>query len=409
MLSAVLLGWESRLFGNTSSIRSIFSNLMDDDPASSGSGAQEAELKTTGEARPLRIAVTDSEGAHYGAAYDIVDVGSIYDKTVGLFGVARVSSQTPAEVEEKDWRAALKSPGVYFEYMSAIPLSVLDGWFGAALTDSWEGLSAQRLCLIAKDGKSFLYFQDAVGQFYAAESELSAAKILELTAAYETNQAYFAFEVISTALDDPYALLLWETTAHPVLDAESPLTAETKIAVLQKLGVSEHQKPITDEDGNQDYIDSDTTVMVSPDGTVKYTLEGNPDTTPVPAGESAAVERARYFAASTVGSYCGAAKIYFDAVSSPAAGIYVVTFKYVMAGGLIHLGQDGYAAAVTIKDGIISEAELHFRSYAVSESVSETALLPELQAAAAAGGAFMLGYIDNGNDQIEPSWVVPGV
>lgn len=405
LISAVFLGWESRLFGNASSSLSVFSNLIDNTSDSSDNGTQGVEIKTTGEARPLRVAVTSGEGAHYGAVYDMADVAGIYDKSIQLFGQALVLSQVPGEVEEQAWRAALESPGVYFEYMSSIPLTVLDGWFyDAELADGWSEFSARRLCLAAQSEKSILYFQDTSGRFYAAETELSVVKISELAAAYEANNAHFAFEIISTPLKDAYALLPAEMPVHPVLEVENPLTDATKIAILQKLGVSEHQKPITDETGNQDYI-GDFTVKVSPAGIVKYISGSNPDEPAVPADESAAVELARRFAASTIGSHCGAAHVYFDTVRSTTAGTYVVTFTYVIAGGRIYLGQDGYAASVTIKEGVLIEAELRFRSYTISESVDKTDLIPELQAAAASGGDYILSYIDNGEKNIDPSWV----
>ncbi len=407
VVSAVLLAWESRLFGNSSVKLSGLFNMIDDKAVSSdNSGAQADEQKTTGQARPISIAVTGSDGSHFGAKYDMAEVGSIYDKTVQLFGEALVSSHVPDEIDEQTWRESLESPGIYFEFMSPIPLSILHKWLSAEVTAGWAELSVRRLCLAAKSGRSILYFQDTDGKFYAKDTDVATDKIVNLTETKTQNKAFFAYEKISTALKDPYSLLIPEISEHPLINATNPLTDEIKVGVLQYFGVSEHQMPIINADGSQDYIDPDFTIKLSLDGTVIYELTKSQEAPPALLDESAAIELARHYVSALIGSNSGDARIYYDAVSSRGAGSYVVFFRYVIAGGPIHLGQDGYAAAVTIENGVISQAELRFRSYAVAESSGETEILPEIQAAAAVGGALMLCYYDNGGASLEPSWIV---
>ncbi|NLA86176.1 MAG: hypothetical protein GX847_02610, partial [Clostridiales bacterium] len=122
-------------------------------------------------------------------------------------------------------------------------------------------------------------------------------------------------------------------------------------------------------------------------------------------GESGAVELARRVVAESVGKYCGdAARVYFDTVRTEGPNSYLVTFTYIAAGGRVYLGRDRHAAAVTVTDGTVSKMSLCFRSFSIAGE--ENGLLPEIQAAAATGGAFMLCYTDGGDGVFKPSWVI---
>lgn len=409
IISAVFLGWQSRIFGNTSAKLSSFFNLIDDRSVSTGDdGTQEPEKQMTGEARPVSIAVTSSTGVRYGAKYDLDEISRMYNSAVLLFGEALGSAQAPVVETEQIWRTALLSPGVYFEYMSPIKLSILDGWFEPVITKNWGDFSVRRLCIATMKGENRLYFQDDnTGWFYAADTTIKTDRITKLTDTYTITNASFAFEIISAPLlKDPYALLMPDSE-HPLINAKNPLNDKaTLVEVLKNLGVSEHQKPITYADGTKEYIGDAFTIKLSPDGSVGYTWEGGQASAAADLNENKAIELARAAVADSIGNYCGAAKVYFDAVVPTSESKYQIFFKYVVAGGQIYIGQDGYAASVIIENGIISEMELHFRHYTVSVSDDNRKLLPEIQTAAAANGTFMLFYTDNGNDSLEPSWVV---
>lgn len=410
LISAVFLGWQSQLFGNTSVKLSALTNPADDKPADPGNGVPAADINKTGEARPVSIAVTDNAGAHYGEKFNLANIESIYQNAVLIFHDALGTAQAAEKTDEKTWREALRAPGVYFEYMSSMRLSVLDGWFGTEITEDWRTHSVRRLC-VAVDGAPRLYFQDdETGAFYAADTDVLSDSITKLTGLYTSNDTAFAFEILDApSPGDPYVLILPASSHHPIIEAANPLTGETLAVMLRYFGVSEHSKPITEEDGSQTYIPTpaDFRIELSPDGTVVYKRTGNPEETAAPVNESGAIELARLAVAETIAKYCGKdARVYFDAVSSsgPNPNSFQVIFTYMVAGGRVWLDRDGYAASVTVTNGAVSKMELRFRSFAITDQ--ESKLLPEIQAAAAAGGAFMLCYSDNGDGVFEPSWVV---
>ncbi len=400
LCSAVFLGWQSRLFGNDpmslSELTHIFSGLSE--PAEQSSTEQETTLEA---ARPSSIVVTEAQSAHYGIRYDTKELNMLYDKTVQIFAEALGSAETPTRVGTEEWQQALASPGVYYEYATPIPLTLLDGWYGTQL-DGWDNGSTKRLCVIYLDGKNRLYFQQSqTGDFYAADT---APNVKHLTEPYPTNGALFAFELPRfTGISDPNALILNGTDSHPVLSAENPLANdETLSAVLSALGFSERTLHEYYEGDDRVIVDTAFTLRLSPNGTVVYRRTQTDGAGAVTVDGNDAVERARAALASALAPYCGSAQLSFRAIDQ-GDDLYRIDFCYTALGGCIYVGDDGYAASVTVDGHGIVEMTLHFRAYTVTNELRT--MLPELQAAAAAGGAFMLSYRDAGQSPLEPEWI----
>lgn len=402
LLSAVFLGWQSRLFGNSSADLAVFADLMEEPVSASDNGTE----NTTGGnmARPLVIAVTGEDGTHYGLKYQMDELDQVFNKSFQIFTQALGTAQLPSEISVMEWQAALLSPGVCYEYVTPVRLSVLGGWYDTVITESWGALTARRLCVAAVDGENKLFFQDEeTGGFYAAATAVTNESISRLIEAYSGSNASFAFERLRTSdIVTPYTLVFPEITAYPLVGVENPLgVRQAQINALQALGINEHQKPVNTSDGSSVYIDSDVRVQLWPDGRIAYTRTALSE--PSPMDEQSAIELAFGAVADTIGQTAGDAAVYFDTVTSPNTGAFVVTFKYVVAGGLVYIGQDGLAAAVTVKDGVVQEMDLRYKSYTVlNETVK---LMREVQTAAATGGAFRLYYPDGGGDVIEPAWI----
>ncbi len=406
VISALFLGWQSRLFGNSSVDLSTVSDIVGNLTGGSGNGSQSnPENKPTGAAIPVSIAVTGSSGTHYGVKYDTTEMKVLYGNTVNLFAEALGSALTPFEINEQTWREALTSPGVCFEYMAPVHLFVLGGWYGAETTADLRNVLARRLCVAADNGINRLYYQDEnTGRFYAADTS-SKTSLTSLADTYSVDNAAYAFERIGTqTFEDPYMLLMTVETQHPVIDADNPLSDENnQTKVLQLLGINENATPHYPVVNGIQYVGSNVNVGLLTDGTVNYERTDNPAASVTGIDESAAIEMARLQVSSLMGAYCGDAAVYFDSISAIGGDSYRIFFKYIIAGGRIYLNQDGYAAAVTVKNGIINKMELHFRHYSIANEKKQ--LMPEIQTAAAAGGAFILSYSDNGRDSLQPSWV----
>jgi hypothetical protein len=119
--------------------------------------------------------------------------------------------------------------------------------------------------------------------------------------------------------------------------------------------------------------------------------------------ESEMIERARAIVVETIGEMCGDAEVFFESLDYDAENNILISFGYYIAGGIIHLHEDTYAARVRFMSGVIIGVELNFRSFTYTDEF--TRLLFERQALAAANGEFVLSYFDSGTDILLPEWV----
>lgn len=237
IVSAVFFGWKSRLFGNPTAktsdlfdwlgIRTLSADSADETPA------------LTAAAIPLCIVVTNQDRDHYGVRYDMDEIEALYGKSVVIFGEALGSAGEAEEISESEWRTALLSCGVYYEYLSPVELSLLSEWYGGEITADWGDIPVRRLCVVAGDDGNRLYFMDDdSGGFYAADAAPSA-RITTLAEASGINSTFFAFEMDDTyESPDSYTVLNLDMISYPVVEAADPLQDdETLRSVLVSLGI----------------------------------------------------------------------------------------------------------------------------------------------------------------------------
>ena len=400
LISLVFLAWKSGLFSGGIWRRGASSGAAQ--YGESGDVSDGGEISAEA-ARPMAIVVTSPDGEHFGEKYDRAELDRLYERTGRLFAEAMGSAGEPDVIASDGWRAALSSPGVCFVYMSPVKLSVLDGWLGTEIIGLWREMSSQRVCLYVEDGAVRFAFTDAeTGLSYSSLTGVPAEAVTAQTDGAVPNGAAYLFETDAKDPKEPDLLIFKDGISHPVLTTADPLSsAEITAAVLRRFGVDmEFGSHYTDSDGSQVFVESGFTVRVSGDGTLEYRLVEEPDGAPVSA--ALAVERVREIAQKTAGAYCGDARIEFCSVTAAADGSYDVEFCYTAAGGRIFTGSRGTAVTARVSAGEIEELRMYFRAY--SEGGESVTLLPELQAAAAAGGGFVLGYADTGAAELAPEW-----
>ena len=403
VVSAVFLGWASRLFGNTSVKAAGFSALFS--PVTRPPAAtQDISVGNSDCAMPVTIAVTVGAKSHYGVKYDLVDLRRVFAKTITVIYQALGSAQTPRGTDKPTWENALQSLGVYYEYATPVKLSVLAGLYGTSAAGAWGDIAVRRLCVTFSGGRNRLFFQNAAdGGFYTAET-VQLDDIAKIAASVGINSAIFAFELREGA--SPYVLLMPESSEHPVMQVKNPLSDAAVLRdTLLYLGVSELSKASYTVGTTTVYVGDDFTLYLTGDGSVTWTAkEGAPAGAAV--SESRAVALACGKVAETVGSRCGKnAAVLFSTCRVMPDGAFVVQFRYVADGGAVSLRQGGRAASVTVRGGAVTNLALNYRSFAgTGDSV---VLLPEIQAAAAADGDFMLGfgYGDSATGSLTPSWI----
>jgi hypothetical protein len=354
-------------------------------------------------ARPCAIVVTGAGGARAAAKYDDDARDALYERTGSILNEALTSASAPEKCAESEWREALSSPGVMFEYYSEIPLSLARVWLGAAAEDA--GISVHRLCLVFSDGPSSLYYEGSDGFYRAETASLAGEKTVPAT--YSDFVEYeFERDARSAA---PY-LWLTDGSEHRTASVTNPLSAEGAAgAVLSAFGIGGQQSPgYTESDGTRVYIAGPAAVSIAPDGLVTYrsgageTNAAAEDVSSAVGADKAlpgAVEAARR-AVSAAASSAGGARLYFtDAEKRGDA--YIINFDYFFSGGRVFFQNREHAASVTVSGGEITEMTLLFREYTAYEAVT---LIPERQTLAAAGAEFKLGYSDGGVGEAAPFW-----
>lgn len=403
-VSALFLAWRTKLFSDFFKIVPFFGNVAELMRGTAGTAETGgASLKEA--ARPLSIVITNEEGGRYGVKYDTDARNTAYGRTSIIFNEALGSSSKPLEIDEDEWRAALCGPGVFFAYATPVKLSVLVGWLGTRMAEFYDDASLTYICVAFGEGRSRVYYQDhESGLFYGADTASSAGKAQEL-GIYNANGALFAFETSIKAADNAPYMLILPGAEHPVIHAGAAGNAGELIdIVLAALGHSDEAPAILPEsDGAIRCVGTQFNIRADALGRVTYHRTDSlpPAEERQTLDESEMIERARVIAADTIGGTCGDAEVSFESFEY-SAGYYSVYFDYYIAGGNIHIHDDARAARVSFLSGMITDVELNFRHYALTDEHTE--LLPERQALAAANGEFMLFYSDTGPEWLHPFW-----
>ena len=407
--SAIVLAWQTKLFDDLISAVPFFGSVADLMRGTTATETGGTSLKEA--ARPLSIVITHQDGGRYGVKYDIDERNAVYERTSSIFSESLGSASPPVEISEGEWRAALSGPGIYFEYMTPVSLAVLNGWLGVRMPETAQDMLIRRLSVEIGEDRNRIYFQEhESGLYFGADTASTAGKAQEL-GAYNPNGAMFAFETgVASAANAPYMLIM-PGSFHPDIRATAAGSAEELLDIsLFALGFGNESPAL--------YIDSTGVLVgVTPQFNIRVDTYGGVLFRRIDGGlplggtertlsESEMIELARAIVADALGGTSGGAEIFFESFTY-AEDIYSVFFGYYIAGGRVHLHEDGYAARISFRSGAVTEAELNFRSFSVAGE--RTGLMPERQALAAAGGEFMLCYSCAGFEILHPFWVKYGI
>lgn len=398
--SAVFLAIRTGVFNEFFSSTSALFTL------SQASDAPHSGEQTLGEAaKPLLIVLTGENGLHCAVKYDSIRLDEAYASLSGALGEALGSAGDAQAATAAQFRRALTSAGVFFDFQADIPLSSLAAWLGMDMLRP-NPTCARRVALTASEsGGVELWYLDGDGAVFRCATASVFQTIADVTSQHAPNNQYFVFELGNdyAGLDEYLVLGDSPIVCAKAAFAPSGSDSGTLNRVLEAFGYpAYYSSTYTETNGVSVYVRNGSILKISDSGEVFYKLteSAQGEILADSLGDGSLIETARAIVAAAASP--GSASICFDSLTKEE-GFSTVEFSYVLNGIRIA----GSAASVRISDsGAVIWAKLRLGSYSLTEDT--VTLLPELQAAAIVRSDFnknelRLVYVD-GDDGLEPIW-----
>lgn len=375
--------------------------------------------------RPVSLAfctgveLSDGVRERCGVQYDTAAVDKAFDETVRRYlAQALAGAGAPQQVNRQTWEAALQAPGIYWDFLGHIPLDSLAAWLGEE-GESPLTASARRLVLADRgaDTAVLYYINDDDGLYYACSTPVTVqGAFTALLSERSANGARFVFEAGEDyAALSPDTLLLAETPSPPVYQGTSPVSlADTE-------GLNQLQSLLSFRPAGYETLDGwvNDTLRISQDGTVVYDARQTDDLRyPVAQAEGGGPDltqacdtaRALMESALSVGQTESPLRVCLLAVEQQGDGLWELRFGYTLSGALVEVQGSLTTGRFLVEEGRICAYELKLRQY--QDTGEYTALLPEIQAAAAmgaldsAGMELALCYVDPGGEAqaVQAGW-----
>ena len=351
-------------------------------------------------ARPVRISVRTGFG-RMSVQRDFTALDEVYERLGGLLGegLERADGRVePCEIAELC--RLLEQPSLYFGYDGALPVDLLARWLGVetALDETVSAL------VLAQDGEEHYCLA-----LVTADGPLRCGTVMDQTlfrdalAQCRPDGSSFAFERTEAAFRrlDPISLLCLDMVRLPAAAADSPAERREFAAdLVEQLGFNPYVGGYTTADGMTAYEESTGTLFLNSSGAL---LIQNSASGQLQA-DSAELWNLTDYARSLLERVTapGDARLYLTGAVVDGDET-TLTFDYFLSG--IRIRQTaGSAATVQFSGAALQRLELNLRTYSLSGE--QTALLPELQAAAIEPeGAWLSAcYLDRGGEILTLGW-----
>ena len=411
LTAAVLLGqvvsFEMGLDGTLSSLSAQFSDTISPGPSDTGQTTDLSALSA-----PMNLMVTGTYG-RYGSPLVSSSAAGV-DEALTLLREALGSASGGSSLSAELFRGLAIQQGVFFDFLLPVPVSILS----SRLQTDFAPDGSARYCLITGDTTQVsLYLWDGGETIRRFDTALDSTALHQVIGAFESNDALFAFEAGEDyAALDPYTLIVRQRMEVPLLQAASPVGTQATDDLLALLDFNPHTNsryPLSN--GTEMVVEYPRTLGVQTDGTVLYTGSAEPVSALYQAGaqgetptqEEAALAALRL--AETLLSYAGVdtGSLWFSGITETEDG-YTVTLDYQVGGIPVYFADGESAVSVEITGAAITAFHCRIRQYTTLETLYP--LLPLTQAVAMSsayeGGFLTAGYVDQGSDQLQPTWLM---
>lgn len=363
--------------------------------------------KLTDISAPVHITVTGVYGRYGNLSFTTTDEN--FSSLGALLREALGSAGTFASCTESQFRSALGTTGVYYDFCADLPLSILGGMVGTKTQEISR--SARRVLLSSENGGVKLYLAGG-NSFCCCTTRVPKADLTRIINSYQLGNASFAFELASASKLAPYSLLLTgEQPSYPKLNASNPLK-DTTSGLLTAFGFNPRTKSRYPESGGtQVIVDGNRTLRIQTDGTVLYQGGDNASlkiSTGKKPSEQKIVLGCYELLSSALGIGENDAFLCLQDIQQNGKK-QVLQFNYQMNGTLILRSSGAPAVKIVLSGTTVSSISLYARQYTISSNKSSL-ILPLKQALAIAGkhaGAELsIGYSDAGDASIPAGWLI---
>lgn len=349
--------------------------------------------QSSGVAMPMSMAVMN-RGGLCGVQYTDQQLQLLFSQVAPVLGEALSVAEAPEPVDRDRWQSALMTaPGVFLDFQTGIPLSVLTDWLSEGvnprLTDS-----ARFLVLSGGEGSVRLYYrsQRDGGYYVCRVSSVNADYLQTIAGQVQPNGAIFAYQSDHYRMVAPDTLISAQTPQPREFAVANPLNGgeERLEELLERLSFPVGLTTVYDTTEGRRARSGNDTLTISDTGTVVY--DGQGERYPVAQGADpliSRVEAAKELVCGVLEPWCGQARIYLSRLDELGPDRWRICFGYGLDNVPVHAGESGYAAQVLVEQGQIRELELQLRSYSPLDGT--TLLLPPRQAAAILEGTDRLG------------------
>ncbi len=394
--SAVFLAWKG----------SLFSAFFPEKPSPVTPSPEIQEQSYTAAALPFAAAVRGPGGLCCGVKYDALAMAELYEGFSAILSETLGSAEAPEVISRFVWQDRLQEESLYLDYGFDLPISVVAAWVGVEAP--WAGRETGSAFLLDHNGAGNvrLNYRGGDGRFFQCATAASWATLRVQLEEYRPNGASFAFE--QPVLDDcaPFLLVLEKLPPLYGVSASADRTAAAGV-FAELFGVNlSGQSRYTEADGTLVYPGENGVLRLWADGSIGY----NPSEQKGQAASSAAdqIEGARKLLETIHASFAGEESLSLRSAEADEAWDLTLLFCYVLDGIRLDL-PGGPAARAVWKEGRLSELMIRPQSCRRSQEVFR--LLPEKQAAAAAGSlrresAPELILLEAGEERFDPGWVV---
>ena len=325
--------------------------------------------------------------------------GTEFQRLEPLLRGAIGSATTSREATHAEFRTAMKTPGIYVDLTTALPISVVAAWLGERF-DGEDSVRALALTTARETAMLFLLRED--GSLVRCECALTSSAVREVASEFPPNGGQFAYESEYKGLA-PYTVFVQKVDSVVQLSASIP-AGYSAYNLLTALNFNAHTNSrYFESSGTEVVMQAPHFLWIGTDGSVHYSSDGEVSDSlyriACANGSPSSVEvlQGVYLLATALTSGTAATPLSLECMERTETG-WVVTFGYRYAGLCVRLGDERPALRVVVTGDTITEFDYYCRAYTPKQE--EVVLLPPSMAVAIAsannGGELTLAYVDNG-------------